>query len=467
MIDPATALRVPTGLAVPGPLALRRRMRRAQRRHGESKAGDLYMIVLLIAVYGAAFARGASRYVDRGGVLSDAHAANWWLAAAGTLALAGLAWRALRLVGPLLATPAAQAWCLATPVDRRGWLSAPLTGLLLAGALGGAGLAVAAGLLAGLSGYLALLVTGAGAGAAVISCGVLLQSWQQSRLRPIEWAPAAIGFAGAAVVLALHARAVSLPVPAVPGRWVALGMVLVAAVLVTSAVLGLRRVDRMALGTGAPVAGAAASAAMFMDPDLLFGVLETRRWRAVGRVRRWRWWPGGRSWLLLQADLRRQLRRPGGLAVWAGLLVIPYALAVLAPPLAGPGRLLAGYLAGNRLAAGLRTVRESPALRRVLGGTDLDLSLIHLAVPALGLAVWWSLSAAVHQAPGYPVQVIFPLGLLGAVYRSASRPPRSYDRAVVETPFGLIPLGLLRQLVRGIDVVALLLLVELFLGRVH
>ena len=54
-----------------------------------------------------------------------------------------------------------------------------------------------------------------------------------------------------------------------------------------------------------------------------------------------------------------------------------------------------------------------------------ELLAVHLVAPALGLAAWWLLSGGIGMAPGLPVQLLFPLGVLGAVYRAATRPPRN------------------------------------------
>jgi hypothetical protein len=222
-----------------------------------------------------------------------------------------------------------------------------------------------------------------------------------------------------------------------------------------------------ALASGAQIADATATATVFLDPTLLFGVLETRRWRAIGRVKRrpfWSGWsrlPGRRWWLLLDAEARRIARRPGALAVWAALLVVPYSVAVLAPVFAMAARLVAAYFATNRLARGLRTVHASPALRRALGGDDRYLRAVHLVVPAVGLALWWLASAASVPAQGFPALLLYPAAILFAVYRGATGRPRSYDGGAVDTPFGLIPAALLSQLVRGVDVLAVVVLIQL------
>jgi hypothetical protein len=455
-------------LAVPSARRLRAAVRRSRRRHGESAAADLYVFLLFALVYGAGADRLLARYATRhGGLLGDAGRVRWWLAVAAALALAGLAWRGARLLGPLLAAPAEQAWCLSTPVDRAGWLLNPLLLRVCGGAAAGAALGVACGALAGAAALGWLAAVGAGAGAALIAAAALLQSRRLRRIHPLEWVPAGAGFAGAATVLGLHAGTVRLPEPTLPPVPVAAAALALAGAVTVAAVLGLPRVDRAAVAGGAQVADAATAAALFLDPALLFGVLEARRWRGAGRVRHqplgpgWARLPGPRWWLLLAADARRLARRPGGLAVWAALLVLPYAVAVLAPGLAGAARLVAAYFATSRLAAGLRLVHASPALRRALGGADRDLLAVHAVSPALGLAAWWLLSGGVHMPPGYPGQLLFPAGVLAAVYRGATRPPRNYEGGAFDTPFGGIPVGLLRQLVRGVDVLAVLVLAQL------
>lgn len=456
----------------PGARVLRARLRRERRRHRESRAGDLYLLLLFVLCYGAIAGRVLSRYTGQHGSLVDqAGPERWWLASAAALALAGLAWRGMRLVGPLLAAPATQSWCVSAPVDRAGWLRGPLLARLAVAAMAGAALGTVCAALAGAGALGWPAAAGAEAGAALVALAALLQSRRLRRIHPAEWVPVGAGFAGAVVVLALHAQGAVPAVPALPPVPVAAAGLLLTGVLVAVAVRGLPRIDRAAMASGAQIASATATAAIFLDPALLAGVLAARRWRNVGRVRPRRFWPGwvrlpgARWWLLLAADARRLARRPGGVAVWAALLVIPYAVAVLAPPLAAPARLVAAYFATDRLAAGLRLIHASPALRRALGGGDRWLHRVHLVAPALGLAVWWLLSAPIDSPPGYPVQLLFPAGVLAAVYRAATRPPRSYAGAgAFDTPFGMLPAGLLIQLVRGLDLLAVLALVQFVLG---
>jgi hypothetical protein len=472
---------VPPAPTVPSAWRLRRRLRAGRRQHGGGRAGDIYLALMVIVMFGAVAPRYLNRYLAHPAGAPAPVATRWWLMIALAVAAAGLAWQALRTLGPLLAMPSTQTWCVASPVDRRGWLITPFGYLLLGAALVGAGLGAVGALLAG-----ATADTGAGAGAigsvaaagsgaagvgvaAAISAAVAValagfaSVAQTRRWHPAERIPALLGLAGAVVVIGLRYAHVVPGTPSPPALWPALVAVLAAVLAATIALRHLGRVDRAALASGAPLAGAAASAAIFMDPSLFSGVVEARRWRRAGRVgragRRLR--PGPRWAVLLRAELRRLPRRPQALAIWAGLLLVPYGLALVAPEAAGAGRLVAGYLAGNRLAAGLRAVCRSPALRRSLGGTDRRLHLVHLVVPGTGVLLWW-LAGSGLAAPR-PNQLVFVIGLVFAVYRNAAAPPVDYGGSVVDTPFGLVPVGMLRQVLRGLDVVAVLVFLQLLL----
>ncbi|MET8254418.1 DUF6297 family protein, partial [Micromonospora sp. NPDC005197] len=150
---PATIAETPAGL--PTARQVRTHLRRARRRHHEHSLGDVlgdaYVIVLFVGMYGW-FAVSASRDVLVSPTVGRAdEGVRWWLAVAALLAGAGLAWRGLRALGPLLVTPATQSWVTSAPVDRRAWL-APRLGVLLAGAAAGTALlAVAVAVLGGVT----------------------------------------------------------------------------------------------------------------------------------------------------------------------------------------------------------------------------------------------------------------------------------------------------------------------------
>lgn len=456
--------------AIPSVRDVRSRLRRVRRTHSDRTLGellgDVYMFALLAVLYGGSSAVSIRRHLGRPlEAPAGTGATRAWLMLALLVAVTVLAWRGLRVLGPLLTTPAAQAWCVATPIDRAGWLRTPMAWLLVTAAAAGAAVAVLAAW-AGLStafGWVA--VAGAGSGVALGSMAIVAQSGPNSRVDSRRaWSAALLGSVLlVAAAVASRAADVSVTPPKVPALLLAALGVVAAVSSVRMALGALPAVDRSTLAGGAQIAGAAMSAATMLDPTLISELIAARRWRRIGRVHSRHWLRGGRRWVLLQADLRRQWRRRADLLTWAALLLAPYATAVFAPAAVGSVRIVAAYLGADRLAGGLRTVCRSPALRRSLGGTDAALRRIHLVVPAAGLAIWWLSSVPAGGAPTtLAVTLILTAGVLAAVYRTATRKPMSYDGGLADSPFGPIPTNLLRQTVRGPDLVAVMVLVGLF-----
>jgi hypothetical protein len=241
----------------------------------------------------------------------------------------------------------------------------------------------------------------------------------------------------------------------------------VACLTVVTALRTLPGIDLAALSAGAQLAAATVTATVGMDPSILSGILEVRHWRRVGRVssRPFRYGRLGRTWVLLQAELRRQLRRPAALGTWAALAVAQHAVALLVPSLAGVAHLILMYFATNRLTAGLRTLSRSPGLRRSLGGDDLRVRLTHLVVPTLGTALWWLATWSASGTPHAPVDLILIAGVAAASYRSATRPSLSYGGVVMETPFGLFPVEVMMRMARGPDLLGAMIVFQWIVAR--
>jgi hypothetical protein len=457
---------------VPTARQLRVRLRRARRGHHARSLGDfltdLYVLAWFVLMYGWVLVDAGRDYLHSptGGGQADP-VERYWIGAAAVLAAAGLAWQGLRAMGPLLVTPAAQAWAVSAPVDRRAWLLPRFGALVTAAALTVATLAAAAAAMskapdARSLGWAAL--AGAGCGGAGAALSVVAQGAGPGRRWPRlpGLLLAGAGAVVAAMVIGTHFTGGRLGRPTAPvAVAVAVAGPPLAVMVVTFAVHVLPRVDRATLTTGAQFATAAVSAAVWMDPSLLAGVLENRRWRGIGRVKSRRFLAGPWWWAMLQAEVRRLYRHPTAILTWGALVLAQYALALALPSVAGPAQVVGAYLAANRMAGGLRSLSRSPGLRRALGGSDTGLRLVHLVVPAVGAALWWLVTAPVggpHLSGG--MEVLLVAGVVGAVYRAATRPPMSYGGAVVETPFGLIPVDLLRQLTRGLDVVAVLVIAQ-------
>jgi hypothetical protein len=465
----------PAAVGVPRARAWRTRVRRARQRHRTRSLGDtltnLYMLLWLVAVYGGALVSTVREHLRAPAGASGVVAERYWIAVAMLLAGSGLVWQGARTLGPLLATPAEQAWGLSTPIDRRAWLLPRFVAVLLVGALGGAGAASALVAL-GLRGHglgMAALAGGAcgvgGAAACVVAQG---SPWRHRWPRVIGTALVSAGAATAALMVVTHYTRRVLPAPNGP---VSLAVALIglpaAAASSIVALRALNRLDAVVLSAGAPVAEAAVTAAVWLDLSLLSRVLELRRWRRVGRVRSRRFLSilPGRAGALLQAELRRQLRRPGALTVWGALALAQYAVAAVAVSVAGVSHLIGAYLAAGRLMGGLRTVAGSAGLRRMLGGDNVRVRLLHLAVPALGTGVWWAITSPAGGPHVGAVALLLVGGVVAAAYRGATRSPMSYGGSAFETPFGMFPAEILLQLARGPDLLGVVIILQVILGR--
>jgi hypothetical protein len=153
---------------------------------------------------------------------------------------------------------------------------------------------------------------------------------------------------------------------------------------------------------------------------------------------------------LLMADATRLRRYPAAIAVWVALLPVPFFAAVSLPPIAvGPVQLLAAYVAADRFAGGLRTIIGSAALRRALGGTDLDLKLTHIVLPAVAAFAWCAATTLALPTAAGLTTAISAVGAVVVVFAMATRPPMNYAEAMFDTPFGSLPVNLIRQLLRG------------------
>ena len=463
---------VPAGV-IPDARQLRARLRRARRAHREGRLGDFltdaYMLALLLAMYGWAAVATVADYARPEPQAATAAGARSWFTIATVLIIAGFVWQGLRALGPLFVTPAAQSFALSTPVGRRGLLAPRLVGTVATTAVVGAGAGALAGGFAQVGAVWVAALCGALVGAALAGASVVGQA-DRTALWPRLLGSVAItvGVCCGAGVLGLRAAGIVTPTPTIGLGALAAAFVVVVSGALSRAVRAVGNVDRAALSSGAEVASAVAGAATMLDPSMLSEVLAARRWRRIGRVTSRRLRRAPRWGVLLQADLVRLTRRPTSLLVFGMLLLVPYAVSLVAPAFVDAVRIIVAYLAVDRLAGGLRAVCRSTSLRRALGGSNSELRLAHLVVPSVALAVFWAATYPVVEVRSARLTVLLVIGVLAAVYRAAGRKPVSYSGFTVDTPMGLLPLDLLRQLFRGPDVLAIVLLVSMiaeWLGR--
>jgi hypothetical protein len=169
---------------------------------------------------------------------------------------------------------------------------------------------------------------------------------------------------------------------------------------------------------------------------------------------------------MLDAEARRLVRHRTPLVTYAAMVGLPYVCAIVLTPVPVTlVRVLAGYVATNALAAGLRTVSRSAALRRSLGRSDGWLRSVHLVVPALGALIFVVATAWSGRSFTPELDVVLAAGLALAALRSATRPPMVYDTAWLVTPLGVVPVGLITQIIRGPDLAIVLALLFAFVIR--
>jgi hypothetical protein len=463
---------------IPSARKLRSWLRKKRRGHSlrtwKDVASDAYLVFWVFIIYGWVLVDAVRDYLDGATALMGTASDRGWLGVCGLLAGAGLIWTGLRTVGPLVVGGAAQSWCLTSPIDRGRWLR---TELAIAGAATAAALVpvtvptalvgtqepVAWALLAALvwGVTLAALATIVQPTAGTGGPGASAARWLGRVLL-------LVGAAGATIVVAARGAAAGLPAPpASPLRTLGLFGLPIAVLAGVTALSTLGRIDRAALGQGAALIGATATATVALDLSVLRRVIAFRRWRRIGwvRSRAFRAWPGGRPGVLLQAEFRRLVRRPTAWLTWGGLALAQAVVGVAIPELADATLWLGAYLVGLNLTPGLSQVAGSPGLRRALGGEDLELLASHLVLPTAAMLAWWAVTVPTVVPPPALAVPFLLAGAVFAVYRGATRPPMRYDDPATETPFGPLPTGLILQLLRGPDVLAGVLIAQFLLQR--
>jgi len=472
--------------------AVRRATRRAAAARAETTlwtrlgdtVGTLTSIGVGIAVVGGGLASLRAKIVARPLTVSGAALpAPYAAVVAAVLAVAGLLLLLDRL-GPVSATPAAAAWWLPLPADRRGLLSGDLartTGAVVAVTLVlvlPPALALPSSPSAGE--VLGVLGTAAALGAVAVGGTALLQTrGAGGRLGPAAGVVAVLAAVAAALAGTAGALGVRLPAPpALPSLplWIAGVLAAAAGLLLAGAVLGLDRLDAGRLRASGVTAQFATASFLSLDTRDLGRALSSRprRPRRSRRFRRVR----GPVAALVAADLVALARGRWQLGQLAAAVAVPVLVARTAGlggvPVAVWGACVVGW-ALAAIAAGHpgREAQAAPELDRLLplgapqvlrARAIVPLALTAVVCTATGLllglgtgsvAEWALLGLA--TAPGWAA----------ASLRGAYRPEPDWAGPVMATPFGPTPVGVGATLVQGLDlgvVVSLPLLVALLRG---
>jgi hypothetical protein len=463
-------------------------VRRLVRRAGAARAdttvgarladamGTLASVGIGVAVLGGSLASLrediAARPPAPGGVLPGGVTAGLAALAAG----AGLV-LVLDRLGPVSATPAAAAWWLPLPADRRGLLRGELRRVTVACVLVGAalGLPLALAGTASASGVLAGVAGGGLAGAVLAGAATVLQTrGSAGRLAPAAGAVVVLAGAVPAVLATIAAAGGSgvlpgLPDLALPPWWPAVAalpaVLLLTVLLLVTAERGLGRLRGGDLRDLGGTSGYAAASVLSLDTRDLGRALAARRRRTPRR--RWRSAWVRRPWqALVAADLAVLAR-----GRWqAGQLVLAVALPVVAARSEGVNQLpvvvwvltvAGGLLAAVAAGASAREAQVAPGIDRLVPVDGARVTWVRAVVPlAVGAGTAGLGGLLVGLGSGSPAGWA-ALGLAtapvwaAAAVRGAHRPELDWAGPVVSTPMGAVPTGVAGTLLEGVDVAVL------------
>ena len=342
--------------------AVRRWIRQRQSAHRDkgSTAGNVYFVLLFVAVVG--------------GMLHKQLAVVFWpthpnasVLAGGALVLTGLGglFLIMRRLGPLGLSRPAAAWLLTAPVSRRRLLFPSLRIAAVAAGFAGAffGLAIV--------GHVAVRPTAGSlafallAGGALAEVAVLLAALATQATRPgvAVWADR---FAGLLLAAGLAGFVVdsAIDAPRATGSWptgpVALASTVLAALdvaLLVVAVTRLGHTPNERILDASKTAGTLADSAYGVEPSFVAEMLERRYWGSR-RLRSARLW--GRVPVLVAQDLLLARRRPRRL-LWTVVTIPAPALLTHVPGwVLGAVILLGGMIAGGASTANVAHRRGQP-----------------------------------------------------------------------------------------------------------
>ncbi|HYN71557.1 MAG TPA: DUF6297 family protein [Nakamurella sp.] len=366
-------------------------------------------------------------------------------------------------LGPVRGSPAEYTWVLGGPVDRRSELTPRWVRTLAGtGVLGAAVAAVAAAVGGADPVELGLTVAiGGGLGVALAAAATGLQGTTAQVRRAVQAGTTGVGmvFVGLAVVLIRLGRT-----PSIPGLVALVGAPFAVLLAVLTVVWGWRTIaalDRVALTAGNALFTAGGAAVLFMDPALLGDVLAQRRFSHL-RIQRSRSFPAGRRRGLLTAEWVRAVRNRRAAGVFVSALLVPYASATVVPARWLPAvALLSAVPAVSPFGSGMRKVCQSAALRRMLGGTDSALKMLHLATPAAAAVLFTLFAAPAMPADRWIALALTPIGVLTNLWLRATAKPMEFDGLVADLGFGPAPVQLSWFLIRGVAPLAIVASLQL------
>lgn len=394
-----------------------------------------------------------------------------WAAFAGVLAFA-LA--VARIFGPVLASAAEGFWLMDAPIRRSSFLGKRLWVALGAGLGGGALLGALVSALTGSSvmAIAAWTVACALGGGCVVAFAAAQQG--AGRVWSVKLAGSLAGLLGLAALLAVVFTAtgwLTLDLSSTVAVTTAWGIAAVAGILLVlfgALARGrLNRIRRARLLSGGSLAAGMQGAAFALDFALMRDILQERDAAERGQVKPTRGRGLGLQTLIWR-DVQRVIRFPKPLLTLAVTAVVPYAVEAL-----GMGRLSSTVSALVLVVAlvpfftSLRVLSRTQGLMRSLPFTTGEVRTAASVVPGVLAGIWaiavipafhglGSGSANHTWFEAVMLAVVTALaGYIGAI-RWVSAKPADYSAPMVSTQMGAMPPGLMFNLVRGLDMVALI-----------
>ncbi len=388
-------------------------------------------------------------------------------------AVLGLALTAARLFGPVLVSAAEGFWLMDAPIERSRLLSGRLR---LATAAAGLVGAVLGALTPALSGSSLLeiglwaLADGLGA-AAVIAFAAAEQTRERTSVtRVVQTLLATLALATLLLTVAVAAGWLAFAVPAVvvtggPAIVAALALVLLVVELVVAG-RRLNLIRRARLVSGGSLVAGMQGAMYALDFGLIRDIVVERAAVERGYVTPT---PGRGQGLqaLLWRDLQRLRRFPRPLVPLAASVVAPYALDALGLTTVNPfvsGLILVVVLVP--FLSMLRVLTRTGGLARLFPFRTSQVRTVAMVVPLLLALVWQALtipafigitSGGTERTPLDAALIAVVTGLagwLGAVRWVTAKKP-DFNTPMVATASGAVPPGLIFNLFRGLDMVAL------------
>lgn len=463
--------------------ALRRLMADWRRgratRHLWDLVQDGYVALLAVAIVGAML---VSVLVRAQGVISECSSVGCqsgrsllpWATLFGVMAVTLMV---SRLFGPVVASAAEGFWLMDAPIRRGRLLSGRLIGVVLASGVVAAALGALVATLTGLPGAAigAWAVASGLAASGLVSFAAAEQTADRTWVvKALQWVAGAAGIAALLGVVSVAAGWLTLPwltassqdaVQLAYAVGAGAAVLLVGALVV--ALLRLDRIRRTRLTSGGSLVSGMQGAMFAMDLGLMRDILVERDAADRGHVRPTRGRGLGTS-ALVWRDVQRLVRFPKQLVLLLLSLVVPYAVGALGlaglMPFISALVLLAGMIP---LLGSLRVLTRTGGLARSFPFTTAQLRTAAITVPAVLAAVWAVAAVPAFLGLGSGTQHLSPVtaighalvtavaGFVGAVRWVSAKPP-NYSAPLVQTGVGAMPPGMMGNLIKGFDMVAII-----------